>query len=132
MSKELESQLRLSEELTATREDAAELQRLCEEELTELSRLERRSRSFQEEEAALAELLKLAEVEEAEVQRLKKLMDFEEKLGLPRRKSLLNLLKSLLKSLLNCRIEIQDEMVTLGRSDDPRCSVKALEPLRSC
>ena len=102
MSKELESQLRLSEELRSLRKDAFELQELCSEELSELATA---GSDFQAEEKALSELLQLAEVEEGEVQRLRRLMDFEEELGLP-------------------RIEMQEELVTLGSSEDPRCSLK--------
>ncbi|CAK9022565.1 unnamed protein product [Durusdinium trenchii] len=116
MANELESHLHLCQELTRTKEEAGRLHQLCEKGLEELTKIQedseddheakRRAKAFEEEEAALSQLLEMAEAEEAEVQRLKSLMDFEEQLGLP-------------------RIELQDDVVTLGqRLDDPRFSVK--------
>lgn len=122
MTTELDSHLQICQELAKTKEDAEEVhqfQALCEEELAELAKLQEEDDgddgyevkrrlavgAFQEEEAALEELLTLAEAEEMEVSRLRALVDFEEQLGLP-------------------RIEIHDEVVILGRSEDPSCSVE--------
>eukprot|EP00913_Durusdinium_trenchii_P020237 g19012.t2 len=139
MANELESHLHLCQALTRTKEEAGRLHQLCEKGLEELTKIQeesasycfdseddheakRRAKAFEEEEAALSQLLEMAEAEEAEVQRLKSLMDFEEQLGLPRTEGSDF---APVAAFLAMRIELQDDVVTLGqRLDDPRFSVK--------